>query len=160
MDIPNLSNQPPATSQTKASYSIPVVIFIIIVALVSGLGLSRLFPKSANAPLTTILKSNHSSPVSADDISSADQLVVGKLYGNSAKAFKDTATGVIEKGNINGEGTHILNREGGLSQRASLTSSTVDLDLFIGKKVEVKGETNASNKTSWLLDVGSIKILE
>ena len=56
--------------------------------------------------------------------------------------------------------SHILNREGGLSQRASLTSSAVDLDLFVGKKVEVKGETNASTKTAWLLDVGSIKVIE
>ena len=82
------------------------------------------------------------------------------VYGNTDPKFKDTATGVIEKGNINGEGTHILNREGGATQRASLISSAVDLDLFVGKKVEVKGETNASTKTSWLLDVGNIKILE
>ncbi len=67
---------------------------------------------------------------------------------------------MIEKGPLNGEGTHILNREGGLDQRAALTSSTVDLDLFVGKKVEVKGETNASNKAGWLLDVGTIKVLE
>jgi len=29
-----------------------------------------------------------------------------------------------------------------------------------GKKVEIKGETNASTKTSWLIDVGSIKVIE
>ena len=36
--------------------------------------------------------------------------------------------------------------------------STKNWELI--KKVEIRGETNASTKTSWLLDVGVIKILE
>jgi len=95
-----------------------------------------------------------------ENITDQSQIETGKLYGNVSKTFSDTATGVIEKGSINGEGTHILNREGGATQRASLTSSVVDLDLFVGKKVQVTGQTNSSIKTSWLLDVGTIKILQ
>jgi hypothetical protein len=160
MDIPNLSTQPPVTPQTSAPFSIPVVLVVIVISLLLGFGLSRMFPKSGKSSISLLNQITTEKPVSADNITSSEQLVVGKIYGNSEKTFKDTATGVVEKGNINGEGTHILNREGGPSQRASLTSSAVDLDLFVGKKVEVKGETNASTKTSWLLDVGSIKILE
>ena len=86
---------------------------------------------------------------------------VGDVFGSAdEKSFKDQATGVLEKGGFNGEGTHTLEREGGKTQNAALTSSVIDLDLFIDKKVEVNGETNSSNKAGWLLDVGSIKILE
>jgi len=73
--------------------------------------------------------------------------------------FKDSTTGVVQKGGINGVGTHTLIRDGGPSQSVSLTSSTVNLDLFVGKKVEIKGETNSVAKTGWFMDVGSIKIL-
>jgi hypothetical protein len=131
---------------------------IAAAALLTGFGLSRLLPKSKTG--TSLLTSNNNQTVSTDSITSQDQLKVGTIYGNQTQTFKDSATGVIQKGSINGEGTHILVRDGGPSQRASLTSSTVDLDLFVGKKVEVKGETNASTKTAWLLDVGNIKILE
>ncbi len=165
MDIPNLSqNQqlptvnPVDTISSKDSKNSKVVIFIIVIlAIVSGFWTSRFWPLGKSSLTDSLSKKDITS---ADNIKSQDELVVGVAYGNTAKAFKDTATGVIEKGDINGEGTHILNREGGKSQRASLTSSVIDLDLFIGKKVEIKGETNTSTKTSWLLDVGVIKILE
>ncbi len=160
MDIPNLANQTPIVKPSSKPFSIPVVMLIIFVGLLSGYGLSQFFPKLNTVKFNSDGKSSTNSALSTDNISSGDQLIVGKIYGNQEKTFKDTASGIIEKGNINGEGTHILNREGGASQRASLISSAVDLDLFVGKKVEVKGETNASNKTSWLLDVGNIKILE
>lgn len=155
MEIPNLS-----TSQPKNKLiSLPLIFIVIIVAVTSGFWISRLIPSSSSgSPFN--LAGNKNSAVSADNISNASQLEVGKLYGNLGVDFKDTATGTLEKGNINGEGTHILNREGGLSQRVSLTSSAVDLDLFIGKKVEVKGQTNSSNKTGWLMDVGAIKIIQ
>lgn len=160
MDIPNLSTQSASTPQVEKPFSIPIVLAIIAISLLLGFGLSRLSSQPGKSVISSINQIGQQLPQSTDNISSVDQLVVGKLYGNEEKTFKDTASGVVEKGNINGEGTHILNREGGASQRASLISSAVDLDLFVGKKVEVKGETNASNKTSWLLDVGNIKILE
>lgn len=85
----------------------------------------------------------------------------GKEVGSTdIETFKDTATGVIEKGGLNGEGTHKLIREGGPSQTAYLTSSIIDLDQFIGKKVQVWGETFKGQKAGWLMDVGRVKILE
>lgn len=159
MDIPNLTlNQPIQQTQTKPKLiSVPILLIIIILGLVTGFIASRKTTSKQN--ITNIFETK-TETVSTDKIDSPDQLEIGKVYGNNSKVFKDKANGTIEKGSINGEGTHILNRPGGKDQRASLTSSTVDLDLFVGKNVEVQGETNASNKTSWLLDVGTIKILE
>lgn len=76
------------------------------------------------------------------------------------KTFKDSAEGSLEKGGINGEGTHKLVREGGESQTAYLVSSVVNLDEYVGKKVRVWGETFAAEKASWLMDVGKIEILQ
>lgn len=155
MEFQNLSQQQPR--QSDDGFSIAAVLIVIVLAITLGFWASRLF----HVNLFNKAKNENSvETVSTVDVKSKNDLEVGKVYGNTGKNFKDTAIGTIEKGSINGEGTHILNREGGASQRASLTSSVVDLDLFVGRKVEVKGETNASNKTSWLLDVGSIKILE
>ncbi len=82
-----------------------------------------------------------------------------KVVGSTdTKTFKDSAEGTIEKGGIDGEGTHKLIREGGPSQTAFLISSVVDLDEYVGKKVKVWGETFAAKKASWLMDVGKIEI--
>lgn len=83
--------------------------------------------------------------------------VVGSL---DTKTFKDDATGVLEKGGIDGEGTHHLVRKGGPSQNAYLTSSYVDLNQFVGKKVKVWGETFKAEKAGWLMDVGRVEIKE
>jgi len=164
MDIPNLAKdkqaiKPLIEPKVKLAKEKITPLYLVIIA-VSGIfisfWLSRFFPISTNT--TTNLQS--SQLLSTDKISDISDIEVGKVYGDTNGTFSDTATGTIEKGNINGVGTHILNREGGTSQRASLTSSIVDLDMFIDRLVEIKGETNASNKTSWLLDVGQIKVLQ
>lgn len=159
MDIPNLSQTPLENLPKSSKINFIILGVLIVVGVVTGFWVSRFTPQSSSSSSGLALIGNNK-PASTDNISTSEQLETGKVYGNNDEKFKDKATGVIEKGSINGEGTHILNREGGSTQRASLISSAVDLDLFVGKKVEVKGETNASNKTSWLLDVGNIKIIE
>jgi hypothetical protein len=155
MDIPNLSKTP---ASSPATFPLALILIVVVAALLAGFGLSRAFPQSKNG--SSLLTLNNTKTVSTDTITSADQLKIGVLYGDTQSTFKDSATGTVQKGGINGVGTHTLIRNGGPSQSAALTSSTVDLDLFVGKKVEIKGETNASPKVSWLLDVGTIKILE
>lgn len=82
---------------------------------------------------------------------------VGMLDPN----FKyDTAEGTLVVGGIGNEGTHHLEREGGPSKNVYLTSSVIDLQSFVGKKVQVWGETQAGKKAGWLMDVAKIKILE
>ena len=77
-----------------------------------------------------------------------------------AATFKDTASGTVQEndGKLTTEGTHILVREGGVSQNVYLTSSVIDLSKYSGKKVQVWGETFQGQKAGWLMDVGRIKV--
>jgi hypothetical protein len=165
MEIPNLStstNTPVSSPQSlkKPLFSPVVLIIILSLSVASGFWLSRFFPLAGNSSVNQTSDSSSKGALSTDQISASSDLKIGQLYGNTAKEFKDIAKGTVKKGSINGEGTHILVRPGGDDQRVSLISSAVDLDLFVDRQVEVKGETNSSNKTGWLLDVGTIKILE
>jgi len=76
------------------------------------------------------------------------------------KIFKDKAEGILKEGGIDGEGNFHLERPGGPSQNVYLTSSTVDLSSYVGKKVRVYGQTFAGQKAGWLMDVGYIEVLE
>lgn len=74
------------------------------------------------------------------------------------KTFKDSAEGIMREGGMDGEGNFHLERPGGVSQNAYLTSSTVDLSKYIGKKVTVWGQTFQGQKAGWLMDVGLVEI--
>lgn len=76
------------------------------------------------------------------------------------ETFRDSAEGILEEGGIDGEGTHHLVREGGESKYVYLTSTVIDLESYVGKNVQVWGETIAAQKAGWLMDVGKIKVLE
>ncbi len=75
------------------------------------------------------------------------------------KTFKDSSEGMLREGGIDGEGNFHLERPGGKSQNVYLTSSTVDLSLYLNKKVRVHGETFNAQKAGWLMDVGLVEIL-
>lgn len=68
--------------------------------------------------------------------------------------------GVLVEGGIEGEGTYHLERPGGVSQNVYLTSTVIDLQSFVGKKVKVWGETLSGIKAGWLMDVGKIKVID
>lgn len=76
------------------------------------------------------------------------------------KTFRDTATGVLQKTAAGGAGTHMLVRDGGPSQTIYMVSSVIDLDEFVGKKVDIWGETQKVARVSWFMDVGRVKIVE
>lgn len=155
MEIPNLSSASSTTTTATNSKNLVLVLLVVILAAVSGFWLSRFFPSTKSSTADSIKSPGAvSAPVDNDEIK------VGIVYGSQADNFKDTATGTVKKGGVNGEGTHTLVRPGGTDQNAALTSSILDLDLFIDKEVEIKGETNRSTKVGWFLDVGSIKVLE
>lgn len=83
-----------------------------------------------------------------------------KVVGSTdSKTFPDSAEGQLEKGGINGEGTHKLIRPGGDSQTVYLTSSVVDLNKFVGQKVKVWGSTQTAQKAGWFMDVGRVEKL-
>lgn len=74
--------------------------------------------------------------------------------------FPDTAEGKLVEGGTDLEGTHHLERSGGVSQNVYLTSTVIDLQGFVGKKVKVWGQTISGQKSGWLMEVGKIKIVE
>ena len=85
----------------------------------------------------------------------------GLVVGSSDEVFKDKAVGILQRNEGEAEeGTHKLIREGGPSQTAYLISSVIDLDKFVGHKVEVWGQTFYSDKVGWLMDVGRLKVLK
>lgn len=74
--------------------------------------------------------------------------------------FGSTAEGMLVEGGIDGEGTHHLERAGGATQNVYLTSTVIDLQSFVGKKVTVWGDTISGMDAGWLMDVGKIKVTE
>jgi hypothetical protein len=143
-NIENIEKLRNSTNKKSPKFLVPVLMIAIIVlgGVITGYFLSQNKGlSSVGTSAGTINKPN--------EVGSAD-----------SKTFKDTATGVLEAGGLNGDGTHKLIREGGPSQTAYLTSSVIDLDQFVGKKVQVWGETQKGQKVSWLMDVGRIKTID
>jgi len=84
---------------------------------------------------------------------------VGDTYGSAdEKIFRDKVLGVVDKGGVNGEGTHKLVRPGGSTQTVCISSTTIDLDQLVGHQVTLWGETFKGQKCGWLMDVGRAKI--
>ncbi len=150
---PKLQPAPPLvkkldTAQKRSPMkTLIIVILIILAGIGSGYGLNRKTSSTAGMKST------------AD--ASKEGLKVGDVFGsNDEKSFKDPAEGVLVKGGIEGEGSHHLLRPGGPTQNLFLTSSIVDLDLFVDHKIKVWGETFAAQKAGWLMDVGRIEVVE
>lgn len=92
---------------------------------------------------------------------SQEEIKKGEEFGlKDEQAFKDTAVGVLKEGGVDGEGTHHLEREGGVSQNVYLTSSVLDLQQFVDRKIQIWGETFAAQKAGWFMDVGKLKVLD
>lgn len=144
---PVLTNNNLTTMSKKTLYGIALI--VILLGIGSGYGLN----------LVTRSLTKGTSQSGAIEVSS--NLKVGYVVGSEdEKTFKDSAEGVIEKGGLDGEGSHKLLRPGGVSQTVYLTSSVIDLDEFEGHKVKVWGETFAAQKAGWLMDVGRVQVLE
>lgn len=85
----------------------------------------------------------------------------GAVIGSDdTKTFKDTAEGIVKEGGVDGEGQYHLVRPGGESQNVYMTSSIVDLSLFLDRKVKVWGQTQKAKVAGWLMDVGRVEVLE
>ena len=121
-----------------ASFFTFVAVAVVIGAVI-GFGLTRLNKKTASNGVTT-----------KDTAQSAG--IVDK------KTFKDSVEGILREGGIDGEGNFHIERPGGVSQNAYLTSSTVDLSNYVGKKVKVWGQTFSGQTAGWLMDVGLVEV--
>lgn len=145
--------KPSMPKKTSSKIALPIVgLVVILMGVGTGFALSKAMPKKSTSSSTATT----SLPQGEDA-----QVETGKVYGSENKdKFPDTGIGVLEKGGIEGEGSHRLLREGGPKQTIYLTSSVLDLDPFVGHKVEVWGETYAAQQAAWLLDVGSVEVME
>src|SRR3990167_10963907 len=74
--------------------------------------------------------------------------------------FSDTATGTLEEGGIEGVGTHTLKQNDDPSKDVALTSTIIDLDSYVGRKIQVWGQTLSAQQVSWLMDVGKLRVLD
>lgn len=95
------------------------------------------------------------------ELTSSTSVKVGDTFGSAdEKTFRDQAEGILMAGGIDGEGSHHIERGANKSQWVYITSSVVDLDLLVGDRVAVWGETNQGKKAGWLMDVGRLKVQE
>jgi hypothetical protein len=125
-------------------------IIVLIVVIIVGIGTGYVF--RGKGSVSTSLDGSRDSevePLEAKEVVGSDNTTI----------FKDTATGTLEKGGIDGEGAYHLVRKGGPSQNVYLTSSVVDLSVFVGKEIKVWGETQKAMKAGWLMDVGRVEVL-
>lgn len=139
----------PKPSPKKVAILVSAAVLVVVLAVGSGWLLSG---KGKVIGTNTAVGSNQ--PVPGAKKSATEAGI------SDTKAFPDTATGTLKSGGIKGEGTHHLERDGGVSQNVYLTSSVIDLESFVGKKVQVWGQTISGKEAGWLMDVGRVKVVE
>ena len=133
-----------------STVSVPFIAIVIVSALVLG---------GATGFIANMVTSKTSSSNTTEGTSEKSEDGTKTSAGILDKeTFKDTAEGTLREGGFEGEGSFHLERPGGESQSVYLTSTTVDLSDFIGKKVTVWGQTFDAKKAGWLMDVGYIEV--
>lgn len=144
---PKMSQNPENIGSIFTKKLFIVLIATIILGGVSGYVLSS---KRGSGGNTLTSGTVDSSKISKGTIVGSDDI----------KTFKDIAVGTLKGGGVKGEGQFHLVRSGGDSQNVYLTSSSVDLSKFIGKKIKVWGETQKAQYAGWLMDAGRVEVIE
>lgn len=140
-------NQDLMSKKTKKTFLI-ICSIAILAGVLTGFGAFKLKNKNSGQVVQNVT------------IEDASKVKNGDVFGVADKdTFADSATGYIEKGGVEGEGSHKLLREGGESQTVALTSSIVDLDKLVGTEVKLYGETHKAEKAGWFMDVGRVEVL-
>lgn len=147
---PNIAavQQSVTNSLPKDRKMLGMVIALFVVAVIAGI-------LTGKALATGGLNLGGSKSVAPGAVNSANEAGV-----SDTSTFKDTAQGVLKEGGANGEGDFHLERDGGPSQNVYLSSTVIDLQSFVGKKVQVWGQTLSAKKAGWLMDVGKIKVVQ
>lgn len=138
----------PSRKLAKIKKFLPVVVIIIIVlaGVLTGIVISSRNKNALIAQKAAVSEEN----LSPDQKKSFNQ------------TFRDSAEGIIQKNDKldkYAQGSHLLIRPGGDDQTAFLTSTVLDLDQYVGKKVKVYGETFGSSQVGWLMDVGKVEVV-
>ncbi len=138
------------TEESKMKKFIPIIIAVLVVLAGVMSGKTMASGKSGSSSQTP-----SGVAVGDDKVGSDNEVGI-----DDSETFKDTAEGTLVEGGIDGEGTHHLDRDLGETKYVYLTSTAINLDNFIGKKIQVWGQTIAGKKAGWLMDVGRVKVLE
>lgn len=126
---------------------------LVVAGLATGFAAAQLLPGGPSLE-------EKMAQVQREEEISGNQIRNGAVFGvPDEKTFKDTTGGVLIVGGLEGEGSHTLLREGGVSQNVYLTSSVVDLDQFKDMEIKVWGETFKGQKAGWLMDVGRVEVV-
>lgn len=140
-----------STTKKKLNPMVLSISLAVVAGLITGFLVARNRLQNAGVPVA--------GEKLAANPTDASQIKVGDTFGSAdADTFSDHAEGVIQPGGIDGEGSHHLERGSDESQWVYLTSSVVDLDLFVTHEVEIWGETFQGKKAGWLMDVGRLKV--
>jgi hypothetical protein len=122
------------------SFITPARLFVLFLVAFLGIGTGYVFSKNGGSV----------GPVNVSNVMDGSGVQSGKTYGSDdLKTYKDSTEGVLKEGGIEGEGQFHLERPGGESQNVYMTSSTVDLSLFLNKKIKVWGATQTAQKAGW-----------
>lgn len=130
---------------------------LLIIAIVLGLGTGFFVAQKR------LLLAGDGNAFTEDtkDLTTDTKIKVGDVFGSAdEKTFRDQAEGILMAGGIDGEGSHHIERGANKTQWVYVTSSVVDLDLVVGDRVSIWGETTQGKKAGWLMDVGRLKVLE
>ena len=145
--IRNLEEQP-----EHETFNFPFLAGTLVMAIVLGIFSGFLLSKTKAATKIASLSGKATTSAKED---------TGKAVGVAdEKTFPDKTEGVLQAGGLDGEGSFHLERPGGKTQWAYLTSTTVDMTPFVGKKVRLWGKTYQGEKAGWLMEVGLIKIIQ
>lgn len=144
-NIPGLRKVPAKNLLAKIKPALPIIIAVVVVSFGVFTGL--------------ILSSRSKNANTAASASSFEESLPAEQKQSFNQTFRDSAEGVIQKNDSDkyAQGAWKLIRPGGEDQTAYLTSSVIDLDAYIGKKVKVYGETFGSSQVGWLMDVGKVE---
>ena len=152
----NLMN--PLESNSSNDKSKFIIAFAIALAVIAGLG-SGFYYARHRLLLAGAGSGTQGGVVEVGE----DGVKVGQVFGaqdESIFAASEPAEGIVQPGGIGGEGSHHIERGANESQWVYITSTTIDLDKFVGTKVKVWGETVSGKKAGWLMDVGRLKVIE
>lgn len=123
-----------------------VIISIYLVLILFGLGTGYLLANKGSRGTSEIITNNASGGIAN---------IVGV---KDASKYTNCPIGTLEKGGLDGEGTHHLIRPGGPSQTAYVVSSIIDLDQYVGLSVKLCGATMQAQKAPWLMDVERLEV--
>lgn len=143
----NPANLREAPKSSKLQKIVPFIVLIVLISagIFSGLVLSSR-AKNKVIQQSSILDETKMNPEQKKSV----QVVT-----------RDSAEGTIQKNDDfeeTAQGQWKLIRPGGDSQTAYLTSSFMDLEQYVSKKVKVYGETLGSDKVGWLMDVAKVEV--